>query len=337
MVRRSAILFLFYLAAIGADAQSMYPAKESLPVDHLRIDEATLFRPAAIDRVIYAYPAPSELSHISIQSLPVSVENITKLNTPDPLRVAVVGGIIGGAGYAVNEMMRNAWWSDQRGPFHYQEALVYARNIDKLGHVYAGYLNSFIFYRLTNWTGINEERALWYGASLGLLFQLYIEAQDGFSTRWGFERYDAIGDLGGAALFVARYYFEPLRYFQMKFGYYPSDRLVTRGAGDQRRAVESWIDDYEGHTYWIAFRAGKFVNEHFHAPRWLRFVNIAGGWSLGDYRDYTEFYLALDLNFEELPGSSWFLRRLWEGLDLIKFPSPAIRIRPGMVMYGLYF
>ncbi len=260
-----------------------------------------------------------------------------RIHAPDPHRLAVVGGVIGGVGFAVNEFMRNAWWSDQRGPFHYQEALIYARNLDKLGHVYAGYLASFIFYRMINWTGYSESRALWYGATLGLLFQTYVEIQDGFSTRWGFERYDVIGDFAGAALFVARYYVRPLQYFQMKFGYYPSDRLINRGFGDNRTAVESWIDDYEGHTYWIAFRAGNLANDFLNAPRWLRLVNIAAGWSLGDYREYTEFYLALDLNFEELPGSNWFLRRLWEGLDLIKFPSPGIRIRPGMVVYGLYF
>jgi hypothetical protein len=337
MVQRTSILFILVLTAASVRTQSMYPAKELSSEYLLRTGPVSVFRPAVIDPAGRSFPVPTELSHIADHSLPVYLEDISKLNTPDPFRIAVVGGFIAGAGYAVNEMMTNAWWSDRRGPFHYQEALTYARNLDKLGHVYAGYLNSFIFYRLTNWTGINEERAVWYGASLGLLFQLYIEAQDGFSTRWGFERYDALGDFGGAALYVARYYFEPLQYFQMKFGYYPSPRLADRGFGDNRTAVESWIDDYEGHTYWIAFRAGNFANDHFNTPRWLRFVNIAAGWSLGDYREYTEFYLALDLNFEELPGSTWLLRRLWEGLDLIKFPSPAIRIRPGMVVFGLYF
>jgi hypothetical protein len=254
-------------------------------------------------------------------------------NTPNMSRVAVIGGVTLAAGLAINHQMRNAWWSGNRGPFHYREAFEYARNIDKLGHAYAGYLSSFVFYRMTNWTGINESRSVWYGASLGLLFQLYIETQDGFSTRWGFERWDAIGDFFGAALFVARYYYKPLQYFQMKFSYLPSDRL-----GDRRNAawVENWIDDYEGHTYWISFRAGQFAHDLFDTPSWVRLFNIAGGWSLSPGREHTEFYLGLDWNFEALPGSNWLLRRLWEGLDHIRFPAPAVRIRPDGVWYGIY-
>ena len=261
------------------------------------------------------------------------VKYFQRQNTPNPARVAVLGGVTIATGLAINHQMRNAWWSGERGPFHYREAFDYARNLDKLGHVYGGYLASFIFYRMTNWTGINESRAVWYGASLGLLFQLYIETQDGFSTRWGFERWDAIGDMMGAALFVARYHYEPLQYFQMKFSYIPSDRL-----GDGRNAAwtENWIDDYEGHTYWVSFRAGQFAYDRFDAPSWVRFFNIAGGWSLGPMREHTEFYLGLDWNFEALPGSNWLLRRLWEGLDHIRFPAPAVRIRPYGVWYGIY-
>jgi hypothetical protein len=258
---------------------------------------------------------------------------LQRQNTPDRGRVMLVGGLTLTAGLAINHQMRNAWWSGERGPFHFREAFTYARNLDKLGHVYAGYLASFTFYRLTNWTGISESRAVWYGASLGLLFQLYIEMQDGFSTRWGFERWDAIGDLAGSALFVARYYFTPLQYFQMKFSYLPSDRLNDRrNAG----AVENWIDDYEGHTYWISFRAGQLAYDRLDLPSWVRLVNIAGGWSLSPHRERTEFYLGLDWNFEALPGRTWLLRRLWEGLDHIRFPAPAIRITPTGVWYGIY-
>jgi len=261
------------------------------------------------------------------------VKRFSEKNTPDPFRVGAVGTFTLGTALIINHQMQNAWWSGDRGPFHYHEAFEYARNVDKLGHVYGGYLASFIFFRMTNWTGISESRAVWYGASLGLLFQLYIETQDGFSKRWGFERWDALGDFTGAALFLARYHFRPLQYFQMKFSYLPSDRL-----GDRREAgwTENWIDDYEGHTYWISFRAGQLAHDLFDTPTWVRFFNIAGGWSLGPFREHTEFYLGLDFNFEALPGNNWLLRRLWEGLDLIRFPAPAIRIRPDGIWYGIY-
>ncbi len=283
------------------------------------------YRPATI--------RPAQPTISSDWKMPEHVKYFYRQNTPNPSRVAILGSVTIASGFAINHQMRNAWWSGNRGPFHFREAFEYARNLDKLGHVYGGYLASFIFYRMTNWTGINESRAVWYGASLGFLFQLYVETQDGFSTRWGFERWDAIGDFLGAALFVARYHFEPLQYFQMKFSYLPSENFRARR---DARDVENWIDDYEGHTYWVSFRAGEFAHDRFSAPSWLRLFNIAGGWSLGPNRDHTEFYLGLDWNFEALPGNNWLLRRLWEGFDHIRFPAPAVRIRPDGVWYGIY-
>lgn len=305
-----------HLAHRGIYATRTEPHFSSQPLLIHRFDKVYLHEPNL--------PVPEMAAH---------VRYFQRENTPNPRRVAIVGGFTVATGLAINHQMRNAWWSDERGPFHFREAFEYARNIDKLGHVYAGYLASFTFFRLTNWTGINESRAVWYGASLGLLFQLYIETQDGFSKRWGFERWDAIADFLGSALFVARYYFEPLQYLQMKFSYLPSDRL-----GSRRNAawVENWIDDYEGHTYWVSFRAGQFAYDQLDAPAWIRIFNIAGGWSLGPKREHTEFYLGLDWNFEALPGRSWLLRRLWEGLDHIRFPAPAVRIRPYGVWYGIY-
>jgi len=325
--------FLFpltvYSQSDSANTNSVEPGKYTLHSVRLQPN------PISSDFIIRRF-GTVRVVHPSIPSdwtPPDHIKHFTRKNTPNPSRVATLGAVTVGAGLAINHQMRNAWWSGQRGPFHYREAFEYARNLDKLGHVYGGYLASFIFYRMTNWTGINESRAVWYGASLGLLFQLYIETQDGFSKQWGFERWDALGDFAGAALFVARYYFEPLQYFQMKFSYLPSERFKTR---HNASAIESWIDDYEGHTYWVSFRAGQFAHDHFSAPSWLRLFNIAGGWSLGPYRTHTEFYLGLDFNFEALPGSNWLLRRLWEGLDHIRFPAPTVRIRPDGVWYGIY-
>jgi hypothetical protein len=326
-----AVFSCTYLYAQSSDTRgSMY---RSAPTPVFRLAPLSDPQPGSIYGS-FARPTPLQSVGAVDRRMPDHVRYFYRQNTPDHWRIGAISGIVLGTGVMVNHQMRNAWWSDARGPFHYQEAFDYARNLDKLGHVYAGYLASFVFYRMTNWTGINESRALWYGASLGLLFQLYIEVQDGFSNRWGFERWDAIGDLMGAALFVTRYYVKPLQYFQMKFSYMPSDRL-----GDRRDAawVENWIDDYEGHTYWISFRAGQLAHDYLDAPPWVRLFNVAGGWSLGPMREHTEFYLGLDWNFEALPGSNWLLRRLWEGLDLIRFPAPAIRIRPDGVWYGLYF
>ena len=38
-----------------------------------------------------------------------------------------------------------------------------------------------------------------------------------------------------------------------------------------------------------------------------------------------------------IPGDSWLLQALKEGLNFIHFPAPAIKISPNFVSYGLYF
>ena len=291
----------------------------------------------SLDRLAYQSLRARE---IDIEPVPISahVARFHELNKPNYNRVAIISGLGAGTGIGIHYYMQNAWWSGLRGPFHYREAFTYANNLDKFGHVYAGYLTSFVFFRMVNWTGLNESRSVWYGASLGLLFQLNVEVKDGFSTRWGFERWDAIANLIGASFFVARHYIQPLQYFQLKFSYYPSPRYgEVRWFAEDTDKVQNWIDDYEGHTYWISFRAGRFLKNTVNAPDWLKFINIAGGWSLSDFREHTEFYLALDWNLEELPGSNWYLRRLWEGLDMLKLPAPAVRLAPGgAVWYGVY-
>ncbi len=285
----------------------------------------------SIPSFIHPNPAYQQLP----DKYPLHLQNSIDIN-----RLYITGGVSAAAGIGIHIGMQNAWWSGTRGPFHFAEDHSYARDLDKIGHVYAGYAASTIFYRMVNWTGMGERRSAWYGASLGLLFELYIEVQDGFATFWGFERWDAIADLAGAVFFLARFHYEPLQYFQMKFSYYPSSNLGKPkygGNGMWDNVAQSWADDYEGHAYWLSFRAGEFAHDLWEAPSWMRIFNIAAGWSLAPHRERTEVYIGLDWNLEALPGSNWYWRRFLEWLDLIKFPAPAVRILPdGVLWYGLY-
>ena len=48
--------------------------------------------------------------------------------------------------------------------------------------------------------------------------------------------------------------------------------------------------------------------------------------------------IALDYDMTKIiPGDHWLLIALKEGLNFIHFPSPAIRISPNFISYGLYF
>ena len=253
-------------------------------------------------------------------------------------RLAILGGSLLTVGVVHQLYVQNAWWKDYRGSFHFREDLHYARSVDKVGHFYAGMLTSFLGGRAMEWSGFRREKAVWYGAALGSLFELYVEVQDGFSTLWGFDRVDAGADIAGALFPVARYYAPFLENVDVKFSYLPSNAEPPRGGAfqNQKRLV---VDDYEGQRFWLSFKVGNLLPDPLKSV-WPDFLGIALGLGVRDLENnggQLEWYVALDYDLTKLPGDSGFLKALKEGLNFIHLPSPAIRFSPSMILYGLYF
>ncbi|MAT39383.1 MAG: hypothetical protein CL946_07240 [Ectothiorhodospiraceae bacterium] len=253
----------------------------------------------------------------------------------------IVGGIMVGTLTAVHIYQRNAWWSGDRVPFHVQDDPEYALNVDKAGHFYGGAITSYLSQRMFQWAGMSVESSVWGGFAFGSIFELYVEVEDGFAPDWGFSPSDAIADVVGAAWPVGQYYVPALQHFQPKFSYYPSDRAQ---AGKHEGNA---IDDYGGQTYWMGIHVDKLLPSDIE-PYWPDWLGIAVGISVRDYitddhgidqeNIHSNVILALDYDMEEiLPGDSWFMKALKQGLNYIHFPSPAIRISPSFIAYGLYF
>jgi hypothetical protein len=269
-------------------------------------------------------PAPSEISK--------SQDNVNYT------RLAIIGGGLLTVGIVHQFYVQNAWWKDYRGPFHFREDLHYARNVDKVGHFYAGMLISSLGREAMEWSGFRPEKAVWYGAGIGSLFELYVEVQDGFSTLWGFDRVDAAADIAGAFFPVAKYYAPFLNNVDVKFSYLPSNAEPPRGGPfqNQKRLV---VDDYEGQRFWLSFKVGNLLPNPVKSI-WPDFLGIALGLGVRDLEKnggQLEWYVALDYDLTKLPGDSGFLKALKEGLNFIHLPSPAIRFSPSVILYGLYF
>jgi hypothetical protein len=253
-------------------------------------------------------------------------------------RLAIFGGSLLTIGVVHQLYVQKAWWKDYRGPFHFREDLHYARNVDKVGHFYAGMVTSFLGAKAFEWSGFRPEKAVWFGALTGSLFELYVEVQDGFSTLWGFDRVDAATDIAGAFFPVAKYYLPFLENFDLKFSYLKSSAEPVRGEpfANQKHLI---FDDYEGQRFWLSFKVGNLLPQPLKAV-WPSFLGVALGVGVRDLQHdggQLEWYVALDYDLTKLPGDSWFLKSLKEGLNFIHFPSPAVRISPGVVFYGLYF
>jgi hypothetical protein len=252
-------------------------------------------------------------------------------------RLAIVGGTVAVGVTAIHLYQQNAWWKEYRTSFHFREDLVYARSIDKLGHLYASSVGTFLFSKSLQWCNMSEPSSLLWGAVGSTLFQTYIEIEDGFSAYWGFDRVDYAADILGAWYPVLQHQVPVFKNFQFRFSYLPKHE---GGAGAIPGQTKTIFDDYEGQTIWLTITPGGLFSEKTLGwwPDWLA---IAAGVSVRDNNSparYLVWFLAPDLDMTRIiPQDTWFLRTLGEALNFIHFPMPAVRVSPGVVWYGLYF
>jgi len=256
-----------------------------------------------------------------------------------PGRLAIVGGLTAATMVGIHLYQSNGWWKDNRAPFHFQEDLEYGMWVDKLGHFYGTAAGAFIFRKSFEWTNMSAEQSLWFGSAGAFLFQTFVEVQDGFSA-WGFDRVDFAMNLGGALYPVGQYYWPPLRDFNMKFSYHPSDLINQPGGVGFQGQKHIVFDDYEGQTIWMSVYVNNLLPKSVE-PVWPDWLALAVGYGVRDVatpNPYSIVMLSLDYDLTKIiPQDSGFLRVLSETLNFIHLPAPAVRISPNAVWYGLYF
>jgi hypothetical protein len=253
---------------------------------------------------------------------------------PDYLVLGAIGGVFLGSGIAVHIYQRNAWWKDQRHTFRFNNDWDYALGIDKVGHFYAGSLLAHAFSAGLEAGDISAEKSAIYGSIASFLFELYVEIEDGYGPNWGFSPGDAVGDFLGAAFTLGQYYVPFLKNFHPRFSYIPTQKY--------RDGLHpgNMIDDYEGQKYWMAFRMKNLLPEVV-SQYWPSFLMLSVGMGVkgldGSGGGTREFYIAFDLDAEELPlyGRGWqFVKNT---LNYFHFPMPGIRITPDAAFFVLCF
>jgi uncharacterized protein YfiM (DUF2279 family) len=241
------------------------------------------------------------------------------------------------------------WYKgDDRVPFHFCNDNAGYLQMDKFGHAYSAYAESYVGYTWLRKAGVSKGKALLYGGSFGFLLQLPIEIWDGMYGTWGFSWGDVIANTAGSALLVGQelLFDEQVARFKMsvsksefagdKYGYYDGN------------LAETLLGDYNGHTYWLSMNANKlFLKDKL--PSWL---NIAVGYSadglLGHFEneppynhiDRTRQYvLSLDVDWQKIPTHSKFLKAVFYGLNFVKLPFPALEVNSQGKLkgYWLYF
>jgi hypothetical protein len=276
---------------------------------------------------------------ISADSTRTEEQSLSQDTAINKGRLALVGGTLFGSMVVIHIYQQNGWWKDNRAPFHFQEDLVYGLGVDKIGHFYGAYLLGFAISKCAIWSNVSEESAMWIGSAGGLLFQTYVEVEDGFST-WGFDRVDFASDVGGAAWPIARHYVPYLQNFDLKLSYHTSSLLGEAGGSGFKGQKHLLIDDYEGQTLWMGIKVHNILPEQWKSY-WPDFLNLAVGYGARDVAGaspHRVFFLAPDLDMTKIiPPKTSFLKTLGEALNFIHMPLPAVRFSPDAVWYGIYF
>ena len=254
-------------------------------------------------------------------------------------RLILIGGALTGTVIAVHLYQQAAWWQGDRAPFRFENDWSYALNIDKWGHAYGSYLAANIGQAALRWSNVPNQESIMYGSLLGLGYQLYVEAEDGFHKEYGFSPGDAISDVIGASIPMAQQAFPVLRNFSMKWSYYPSSDYLTSLRSKQFRV---FIDDYEGQIYWMRMDPHFLLNKSMASavPQWLGLAFGLGAHNLdGKGGGERLYYLALDyqLSSMEILQGSEFVRTLAAVIDFIHLPSPGIASEDGRLKVGIFY
>ena len=246
------------------------------------------------------------------------------------------------------------WYKDkERVPFHFYNDNQGYLQVDKFGHAFGAYMESYIGYHWLRSAGVSRKKALIYGGPLGLVLQTPIEIFDGMYEGWGFSWGDMIANAAGSALVVGNELVFKEQLIKLKFSYWRSTYAKEANGYLGDHFLESLFLDYNAHTYWLSFPL-TMKNTQSRIPGWL---NLSVGYSangmFGEFSNrssyrgvalpqterYRQYLFSLDVDWTKIPTSSAFLNTLFKVLVFIKLPFPAIELntKGEIKLYGVYF
>lgn len=238
-------------------------------------------------------------------------------------------------------VLQKAWYSNRKlVPFHFFNDNKAYLQVDKFGHSFGSYAESYIGYQWLKNSGVGKTKALILGGTLGLVMQTPIEIMDGIHEGWGFSWGDMAANTFGSALVIGQELLWNEQLIKYKFSYWESS-YSKRANGDLgKTTLDRLLKDYNGHTYWLSMPVNKVI-PHKEIPLWL---NIAVGYGangmFGEYENvsnyngveiaptnrYRQYLLSLDIDWTKIKTHSKFIKTILTGMTFIKLPFPAFEI-----------
>jgi hypothetical protein len=241
----------------------------------------------------------------------------------------------------------------QRVPFEfYADGKGYLQ-VDKFGHAYGSYLESYIGYRAMRWSGASKKKALLYGGTLGFFLQSPIEIIDGFYEGWGFSWTDMVANAVGSSLVIGQELLFDEQIMKYKFSFRRSPYSKQANGYLGTTFAGQILQDYNAHTYWFSIGLNRIIRSE-RIPDWL---NVAVGYGangmFGEFENikrwgnvvipptqrYRQFLFSLDIDWTKIKTKNRFLNQVFQSMFMIKLPFPALAIntKNGFRVYGIYY
>jgi len=251
-------------------------------------------------------------------------------------------------------ILQNTWYKDKKDvPFHFYNDNKGYLQVDKFGHTYGAYIESYIGYKSLINAGVSRRNALIYGGSLGLILQTPIEIMDGTHEGWGFSWGDMAANALGSGIVIGQELLFNDQIVKYKFSYWESPYSRKAHGYLGTTTFNRLLKDYNGHTYWLSMPIN-IVIPSSKIPKWL---NIAVGYGAngmyGEYKNisnyngfdipkttrYRQYLLSLDIDWTRIKTKSKFLSILFRGMTFIKLPFPAIEYnsKGQLKLYSMYY
>lgn len=288
--------------------------------------------------------------------LPYSNNNLSFHRRSDSINKSRLIPVI--SGYSVAYLgsmsyLQFIWYKDhERVPFHLYNDLRGYNQIDKCGHFFGSYLESYVGFQSLLWAGVPRKKAAIYGGMLGFIMQFPIEIFDGIYEGWGFSWSDVGANSLGSALVIGQElaFHEQIIKYKFTFSHSP---YASQANGYLGNGFDELMYDYNAHSYWLSFGINRLIH-YDKIPDWL---NIALGYSAGgmygefenktsyhgvlipETERYRQFLLSLDVDFTKIPVKNKFLKKVFNSMFMIKIPFPTLEINTkGEVnFYPIYY
>ncbi len=223
--------------------------------------------------------------------------------------------------------------------------------LDKAGHVLTSYYVGNLGAKTLRWAGVSEEDQLLYGATLGLGFLTAVEVMDGFSAEWGASWGDMAANALGTGLYVGQEVLWKEQRIKLKYSFHETRYAAQNPDKLGEGLLQEALKDYNGQTYWLSANLHSFFKRS-KLPKWLNVAVGYGGEGMlagtpqrqqelfpDSRKRYRQFYLSLDVDLTKIKTDSKFLQTLFEVINFIKVPAPALEITTNgdVLFHSIYF